>query len=193
MSEKPSPTSDTHPPGRLSEAEAGALQAVLAAANAAVYAYGIIGGQGPATRRNRMTARLDQHGARRDAVAARLSAVGRRPAPAAAAYALPFPVRSMADLPKLGAHVERALAVADAGLVAAAAPGRRVEAADWLAEDARAAAAWQDLPEPFPGLPERATRPSTPEPSTTKPSTPEPSTTKPSTPEPSTTKPHRTS
>ncbi len=144
--------------GQVDETEAKALQTVLAAAHAAVYAYALIGAKGQGGTRRRAVERLDRLTERRDRLAGRVSNSGRRPDPPAAGYALPFEVRSETSLRALARQVEQALAAADADLVAGAAPGRRLEAADWLAEDSVAAAAWGSDDEPFPGLPERSTR-----------------------------------
>lgn len=135
--------------------EAAALSAALAAQHAAVYAYAMVGAQGGASSLPQARRRLQDHAVRRDVLAARLSAAGQRPVPAEPAYAMPFPVRSPTAARALAAHVEGALAAVYADLVAAAAPGRRVEAARWLAENAVAAVRWGGRPVPFPGLPER--------------------------------------
>jgi hypothetical protein len=99
---------------------------------------------------------MQAHTLQRDLLAARLSAAGRRPPAGEPAYALPFEVASAAAARALAAHVETALAAHYADLVAAAAPGRRREAAGWLARAATAAQRWGATPTPFPGLPERA-------------------------------------
>jgi hypothetical protein len=150
----PSPTGS--PSATLDDATARALGAVLAAEQAAVYAYGVVGGQVSDDLRDAAATALQQHAARRDLVAARLSASGRRPAPAAAAYALPFPVTSPRTARALAAHVESAVAAADADLVAASPAAARVEAARWLAQSALAAHSWGAPATAFPGLPERS-------------------------------------
>ena len=150
----PSPTTSTA--RTLDDATARALAAVLAAEQSAVYAYGVVGGQLPDDLRDEAAAALQQHAARRDLVAGRLSAAGRRPAPAAAAYALPFPVSSPRTARALAAHVESSLAATHADLVAACPRSDRVEAARWLAQSALAARAWGAPATAFPGLPERS-------------------------------------
>jgi hypothetical protein len=142
---------------RLPEGEAKALQAGLAAVHAAVYAYAVIGAKARGATRLRATNRLERLTERRDQLAGRISAAGRRPVPPAAGYALPFEVRTDTSLRALGGQVEQGLASADADLVAAAATRHRLEAADWLAEDSLAAVAWGADDEAFPGLPERST------------------------------------
>lgn len=149
----------TPTPTSLPDKEADALAAVLAAEHAAVYAYGVVGGQ--CDERHRVSAEqsLQQHAARRDILASRLAVAGRRPLPASPAYALPFEVDSPASALALAAHVELAVAAANADLVAASAPGRRLEPSRWLGENAVAARRWGARSAAFPGLPERAGRP----------------------------------
>ncbi len=143
-------------PTSYSDAEAEALGAVLAAEHAAVYAYGVVGAWCDDRRRPLAEQRLQQHAARRDLLAARLT-TAKRTAPAAEpAYALPFPVDSPATAVALAAHVEVALAAVNADLVAASAAARRWEAARWLAENSVAARRWGAADTAFPGLPERA-------------------------------------
>ncbi|GAB3218724.1 hypothetical protein GCM10027446_35140 [Angustibacter peucedani] len=103
-------SSTTSPPStsptaaaRLTDAEAGALAAVLAAEQAAVYAYGVVGGQGDDDRRALAQAALLQHATRRDLLAGRLSAAGRTPPPAAPAYGTGWrPARAGARRPVAG-------------------------------------------------------------------------------------------
>lgn len=141
------------------QGEAEALAALLAAEQAAVYAYGVVGGQGAVSRRRLAQQALTGHAARRDLLAGRLSALGRTPPPAAPAYALPFPVDSEPSARALAAHVEDAVAAAAADLVAAARGSARVEAARWLSEAAVAAWRWGAAATSFPGLPERSAQP----------------------------------
>lgn len=150
------PSAGASPSTTLDDATAHALGAVLAAEESAVYAYGVVGGQVGDDLRDAAATALQQHAARRDLVAGRLSAAGRRPTPAAAAYALPFRVTSRATARALAAHVESAVAAADADLVAASPPSARVEAARWLAQSALAARSWGAPATAFPGLPERS-------------------------------------
>jgi Domain of unknown function (DUF4439) len=143
--------------GRVTETEAEAWQAGLAAVHAGIYAYALIGAKTRGATRRRATDRLERLSRRRDLLAGRISAAGRRPVPPAAGYALPFDVRTDTALRALGGRVERALASADADLVAGTTTGYRLQAADWLAEDSVAAIAWGADDDAFPGLPERST------------------------------------
>ncbi len=154
-----SPTTAATPtpaPTSLPDGEARALAQVLAAEHAAVYAYGVVGAQCDDAHRDLAEQRLQQHAARRDLLAARLTTARRTPPPAAPAYGLPFPVDSPAEARDLAAHVELAVAAANADLVAAAAPERRLEPARWLAQNAVAARTWRARSTAFPGLPERS-------------------------------------
>ena len=72
----------TATPTSYSDAEAEALGAVLAAQHAAVYAYGVVGAWCDDRRRSLAEQRLQQHAARRDLLAARLT-TAKRTAPAA--------------------------------------------------------------------------------------------------------------
>ena len=152
------PATATSPssPSTIGSAEAKALEALLAAEQAAVYAYGVVGAQGSSADRGKAALALQRHAARRDLVAARLSRAGRGPAPAAPAYALPFPVHTRASARALAAHVESAVSDANADLVAAAPAAQRVEPARWLAESATAAQTWGAVGQTFPGMPERS-------------------------------------
>jgi hypothetical protein len=134
-----------------------ALQALLAAEQAAVYAFGVVGAQGAAADRTQAGVALQKHAARRDLVAARLSAAGRTPPPAPPGYTLPFPVHTPVQARALAAHIESAVSDANADLVAATPPADRLEPARWLAESAQAAALrWGAQMVAFPGMPERA-------------------------------------
>ncbi|MEO7745131.1 MAG: ferritin-like domain-containing protein [Actinomycetota bacterium] len=155
----PSPTGgerqDARPGPRPAPPELAALTDVLAGEQAAVYAYGVVGGQAGPERRKAAMAGLSAHALQRDLLAARLSTAGAPPLAAPPAYSLPFEVSSVADARRLAVHVELTLAGGYADLVAAAVPARRDEAAGWLTRCALQARGWGATPQPFPGLPER--------------------------------------
>lgn len=146
----------TGSPTDLGAGPAKALESLLAAEQAAVYAYGIVGAQGSTADRVRAADALQRHAARRDLVAARLSAARRPVPPAPPGYTLPFPVHSRSAARDLAAHVESAVSDANADLVAAAPAAARLEPARWLAESATAAQAWGATAQTFPGMPERS-------------------------------------
>ena len=146
-------------PGTMPAAQANALAAVLAAEQAAVYAYGVVGAQGAAADRDDALAALQRHAARRDLVAARLSAAQRTPKPAPPAYQLPFAVAT----PAAGAQARGARRVRGRRRErrpGRRVPGRRAGRGEPLARrerrgrPARGAARAQT----FPGMPERAAR-----------------------------------
>jgi hypothetical protein len=144
------------PPAQPSRDELAALGAVLQAELAAVYGYGVVGGQVDRVRRARAAERLGWHSLNRDALSAQLSLAGQAPAPGPAAYALPFDVDSDASGQALAAHLELGVAAAYADLVAAASGPRRTAAAQALAACAVAAQQWGAVVSAFPGLPERS-------------------------------------
>lgn len=155
VSPSTSPTSIATRAATLTDQQLHALDTALAAEQAAVYAYGVVGAQSSKTGRAAALVALQGHALQRDLLAGRLSAAG-RPAPAgAAAYVLPVPVRSPASARALAAHVERTLCAVYADLVAATEPGGRSEAARWLTDSVLAAHHWGATPQTFPGLPER--------------------------------------
>jgi hypothetical protein len=129
---------------------------VLQAELAAVYGYGVVGGQVDRVRRDRAAERLGWHALNRDAVTAQLTLAGQTTAPGPAAYALPFDVDSDASGQALAAHLELGVAAAYADLVAAAGAPRRAAAAQALAACAVAAQQWGAVVTAFPGLPERS-------------------------------------
>jgi hypothetical protein len=134
-----------------------ALSAALAAEHAALYGYGVVGGQLSGGEQARARAAYDTHRARRDRLVALLLDRD-APAPAAApGYALPEPVRDPPSARRLAAGVENALTVRYADLVAAT-RDREVRhlAATALADCALRATSWGPPAGAFPGLPERS-------------------------------------
>ncbi|WP_236654818.1 DUF4439 domain-containing protein [Streptacidiphilus anmyonensis] len=151
----PTPT----PPGldrlRPSAAELDACQASLAAEQATVYGYGVLGallGGGP---RAQATSDYQLHRARRDALDAVITSAGAAPHAAAAAYDLPFQVTDSSSARRLAALLEDRLAAVYANAVQAGANAFRADAAIQLRAAALRALSWGAAPTPFPGLPER--------------------------------------
>jgi hypothetical protein len=151
----PSPLPAT-PPVRPSADELAALQALLQAELAAVYGYGVVGGQVGRPRRKLAEQRLEWHALNRDALSAQLSLAGQPAPPGPAAYALPFDVDSDASAQALGAHLELGVTAAYADLVTVAQASRRAAAALAQAACALAAQRWGAVVAAFPGLPERS-------------------------------------
>lgn len=138
------------PDGR--DADVRALQAALAAENAAVWGYGAAGGRLAGSRQQ--TARRDwySHQAARDALTAKLTALGATPAPAAANYRLPFPVRSAHAAVALAVYLEEHVVTAYLGLVALSDQGLRRYGARHMQAAALRAASWRGATVAFPGL-----------------------------------------
>ncbi|MDF3302645.1 DUF4439 domain-containing protein [Streptomyces tropicalis] len=140
-----------------------ALQAALAAEHAAVYGYGVVGGQVGAGRLAEARAAYDAHRARRDALVREVQDLGGRPVAAAAGYALPFAVPDSAAAVRLAADLEDRVAGVYAGLVRATDGARRREAAAALRDAAVRAVRWRGRSVAFPGLAERAPAASAPD------------------------------
>jgi hypothetical protein len=129
-----------------------ALQAVLAAVNAAIYGYGVAGARlGPAARAAAQR-NWTQLQVMRDHLAAMLADRGSQPAAARAAYRLPFPVHNPHAAAALAGYLEDRLTGAYLGLVALDDPALR----SWGAQQAQACAvratAWVGRTQAFPGL-----------------------------------------
>ncbi len=133
-----------------------ALQAALAAEDAAIYGYGVVGAALTGARQAQARTAFAAHRARRDVLAAQLRDLGVEPAPAAPAYALPTPVTDAAKAVALAAHLELGVAATNINLVAAAAGARRRDAALAVQACAVRAAGWTGAPTAFPGLPDQA-------------------------------------
>jgi Domain of unknown function (DUF4439) len=89
------------------------LQRALAAEHAAVWAYGLIGGQLVNTARQQLaTDCLGAHATRRDALIATLTARKATPVQAEPGYEVPQPVRDPASAYALAVHVEEGVAAA---------------------------------------------------------------------------------
>ncbi|WP_030944927.1 ferritin-like domain-containing protein [Streptomyces sp. NRRL S-646] len=147
------------------EKELKALQAALAAEHAAVYGYGVVGGQIRAGRRTEAQAAYDAHRARRDALTREVRDLGGTPVAAAAGYALPFPVSDSAAAVRLATELEDRVAGVYSDLVRATGGERRRMAAGALREAAVRAVRWSGESVAFPGLAERAaTAPASPAP-----------------------------
>ena len=143
------------PPTSPAPAVVDALQVALAGEHAITYAYGVLGARlaGPARERARRA--YDAHRAVRDRLDALVREHGGQPVVAAAAYELPFAVRTEADARRLAGRVEERTAAPYADLVAAATGPVRRFAATALRDAAVRAAGWRGETQPFPGLPER--------------------------------------
>jgi hypothetical protein len=129
-----------------------ALQAALAAENAAIYGYGVAGAfLGGAAQ---STARSDWHAhlLARDTLQSMISARGATPAAAEPAYEMPFTVDSPSSAAKLAAYLEEGVTRAYLGVVATADESLRLFGARAMRDPALRAARWRGSTEAFPGM-----------------------------------------
>lgn len=92
--------------------ETDTLQRVLAAEHAAVWGYGVVGGQLPAPAQGAARLADRAHRGRRDTLGALLTARSVTPVAAAPDYDLPFPVADAAAARRLAVHLEKGTAAA---------------------------------------------------------------------------------
>ncbi len=136
------------------------LAAALAAEEAAIYAYGLIGVRLPAPR-DRAEARTAEatHRARRDVLVSRLAELNASTPPAPAGYDLPFADTDRADALKLAIQVEDGVAQAWRASLPATEGADRGTGIDALTDAAVRATRWRrlagvtPLTMPFPGRP----------------------------------------
>ncbi|MFG1604311.1 ferritin-like domain-containing protein [Actinoplanes sp. NPDC049265] len=135
------------------------LARALAAEEAAIYAYGIIGVHLSGTAQTLARSAEADHRARRDQLVSRLDELKASPAPAPAGYDLPFPVTDKETALKLAIQVEDGVAQAwratlaatsgtDRAVSLAALSGAAIQAVRW-----RRAAGVAPLTMAFPGRP----------------------------------------
>ncbi len=136
-----------------------ALQAALAAEQAASYGYGVIGSHLAGRQFTAAAADCVAHERARDSLTAMLTARGGQPGPAAVAYQLPIGVRTPAAALALAVILERQVAAAYLGLVAAPDGALRTFAAQSMRDAAVRAARWSGKADTFPGLPASSIRP----------------------------------
>jgi hypothetical protein len=129
-----------------------ALQAALAAENAAIFGYGVAGAH--LTGKSRAAAEQDWtgHNQARDALAAMISARGAAPGAAQAYYQLPFRVHDALSASRLAAYLEDGVTRAYLGLVAVSDQRLRRFGAMAMQDAARRAASWRGSTQAFPGL-----------------------------------------
>lgn len=130
-----------------------AMQAALAAEQAASYAYGVVGAHLSGSRFKAATADCLVHQRARDSLTKMITALGAQPRPAAVAYRLPIPVTTAAQAMSLATILEREVAAAYLGLVAVPEPALRTFAAVRMQDAAVRAVRWSDSSQAFPGLP----------------------------------------
>ncbi len=129
-----------------------ALQAALAAEDAAVYAYGVVGAELSGSRRAMATASYQAHRVRRGALQQRIAASGAAPVAAAPAYRLPAAVTGSASAVRLAGLVETRICAVYANAVQATEGPLRDTVAASLRQAALDALAWHGSGSAFPGL-----------------------------------------
>ncbi len=129
-----------------------ALQAALAAENAAIFGYGVAGahltGSAQATAGQDWTG----HNQARDTLTAMISGRGAVPVAAQASYRLPFGVHDTASAMALAAYLEDGVTQAYLGLVAVSDQRLRQFGAMAVQAAAQRAASWRGSTQAFPGL-----------------------------------------
>ena len=129
-----------------------ALQAALAAEHAAVFGYGVAGAHLAGPQRGAAQRYWVAHQTARDTLAGLLTAAGARPAPAAAAYALPFAVHDARGAVELAALIEDRVTAAYLGVVALTGAALRDLGARQVRTAALRAAGWRGASLAFPGM-----------------------------------------
>ena len=135
-----------------STGDVAALQAALAAENAAIFGYGVAGAH--LTGSSQAAAEQDWtgHNQARDALAAMISARGAVPAAAQAYYELPFRVHDVPSAIRLAAYLEDGVTRAYLSLVAVSDQRLRRFGALAMQDAAQRAASWRGSTLAFPGL-----------------------------------------
>jgi hypothetical protein len=129
-----------------------ALQAALAAENAAIFGYGVAGAHLAGTRQGAAVQDWTGHNQARDTLTTMILKLGAAPVAAKAFYRLPFPVRDAASAMALAANLEEGVTRAYLGLVAVSDQQLRIFGALAMQGCAQRAAFWRGGTQAFPGL-----------------------------------------
>jgi len=140
--------------GRLGARAIAALQAALAAEQAACYGYGVVGARLNASAPPGQGADADwvAHQVARDGLTALITAAGATPVPAPVAYELPIQVNTVAQARSLAVILEDNVAAAYMSLVGLSDTSLRELGTRELTAAALRAARWRRSTVPFPGL-----------------------------------------
>jgi hypothetical protein len=130
----------------------GALQAALAAENAAIFGYGVAGAHLSGSRRAAAGQYWTGHQEARDTLVAMISALRATPGAAQAFYRLPFAVSNATTATALAAYLEDGVTRAYLGVVAVSQTKLRTFGAMAMQAAAQRAAYWRGSTEAFPGL-----------------------------------------
>ena len=129
-----------------------ALQAALAAENAAIFGYGAVGAHLTGSSQTSDGQDWTGHNQARDTLTAMISGLGAAPTAAQASYRLPFRVHDTASAMKLAAYLEDGVTQAYLGLVAVSDQRLRRYGALAMQQAAQRAAFWRGTTQAFPGL-----------------------------------------
>ena len=138
--------------GRVSVSAVQALQAALAAEEAAMFGYGVAGAHLSGNRKAAAEQDWTRHNEARDTLSAMVSALGAEPTTGSAFYRLPFEVNDAVSAAKLAAYLEEGVTRAYLGLVAVSDQRLRTFGALAMQSSAERAAFWRGTTEAFPGL-----------------------------------------
>jgi hypothetical protein len=130
-----------------------ALQAALAAENAAIYGYGVAGAALSGVAQSAARADWIAHQAARDTLVAMLTKLGATPVAASPAYRLPFAVTDAKSAQRLATELEDGVTRAYLGVVAVSDPALRSFGAQAMQTSANRAVAWSGATVAFPGMP----------------------------------------
>jgi hypothetical protein len=129
-----------------------ALQAALAAENAAIFGYGVVGAHLSGSRKSAAEQDWTGHNKTRDTLTAMISALGATPVAAQPFYQLPFGVHDTPAATALAAYLEDGVTRAYLGLVAVSGQKWRTFGALAMQDSAERAASWRGATQAFPGL-----------------------------------------
>jgi hypothetical protein len=129
-----------------------ALQAALAAEDAAIFGYGVAGAHLSGSPKSAAEQDWTGHNEARDTLAAMISGLGATPVAAQAFYQLPFGVHDAASASALAAYLEDGVTRAYLGVVAVSNRQLRTFGALAMQAAAERAAFWRGTTEAFPGL-----------------------------------------
>ena len=129
-----------------------ALQAALAAENAAIFGYGVAGAHLTGSRLAAAEQDWTSHNEARDTLAAMIRRLGAAPVATQAFYQLPFRVHDAASATALAAYLEDGVTRAYLGLVAVSDQRLRRFGALAMQGAAQRAAFWRGSTQAFPGL-----------------------------------------
>jgi Domain of unknown function (DUF4439) len=130
-----------------------ALQGALAAEQASVYGYGVVGAMVAGTALSAARADWIAHQVARDNLEAMLTRLGATPVAASPAYQLPFAVTTAQSAAKLAVTLENGVTRAYLAVVAVNDRALRSFGAQAMQTSAKRALAWSGTTQAFPGMP----------------------------------------